>query len=444
MVKRYLTILIILTNTVLFGEIISEGIGLRYTKFASSLKKQGYYINLDYENLFLRSKDSTMADYFNRTSLSFDYGLLENLDMHFAIPYSSFFKPSKAGFNDLTLGLKYSLAQKNLGLTHALSLALIIPSGRNNYLFSYKRKVFDGTYLLDYRKEDLGLHFNLGLTLNDHFKVDNEYDSGFYYRLGFDYLFYNYQKKNFRTLFEFETLHSMHEYPDHIKGSIFGGFKADIYQGLAGKMGYIKELYDSDYQGFMLNLSYSHQGFMVKETKKLFENYRNPLKIGVIQLENDDTLKIREKVTDKLVAHLKDIDSLKISDLDYQKFYQMEAKDSLLTAFYQKNNLILYGKINSQKFKQSSAFYLPPLISLPEMNYEVKATIFIYDSKKNKLVYHEDIEGRESILGSASFLTFERFDELWILNSIEKRELMRKAKINLAKNLLKKITNKTK
>lgn len=447
---RAAIILLFIVSLTLFAENISKGIGIYQLEYAKGLQKTGFASTLESEYLYESDKskdtDSLLTIVWNRLKLN--YGINDYCDFQFSIPYGSYLRDGASlyGFGDTYFALKFNYALYRRSLNFALKAGVTIPTGkRDSDLILYRyltisKKGYDLTFLFDYIKGPFSLHGNLGYFTRDDFKVlPTVRVMNFNYAIGVNYKLIDRLNWNLWLKWEFYTKHSIDNDFKDVAGSQYFGIQTDIGGNFGFNLGCTKELYNSRLIGYRLGLDYSLNGVPTKKPKRLFERYGIPLKIGLVEFDNENIRKTRKKVSKDLDAFLRRINAYNITTYDKSNSNNLtDADKKHLVSEMQRKNMTLgiYGEIISAKYIRDYRFKIPGIIKQPRLNYEIKARVIVVDIATGTILYDKITNGRGSMIDDIKLLDLFSKDNLTFPGITEEVKMKREARENLVKKLI--------
>lgn len=436
MIKKITILLFLSSYLILSAEIISGGTGIQKLIFARSVERAGVYLGLNGQAVFSDSSDTDIRSKFN-----LHYGVETGFDVIFDVPIRRFEKDtlSYTGFGDISLGVKYNFGFENSKFKNSILAKVSLPTGyqpeEKEYknIFTTGKKSFELGYLFDYGVDELSIHGNFSFETLDNFKLDAKEDMSINYAIGVKYRPLTFYDRSFWLKWEFETTNYLFEYPDYIRGSNYLGAATDIYRGLSANVAWISDLYDEKSDRIELGFSYSMKGSKRIREKKLLEQYDDIVKVGIIEFENENINKTYDKVSDKLYENFQKIDNVKISTPttgDISLFENREKNIANLNRLGK--DIIIQGRIIRSEFVRSSRFYLPLLINIPQIGYEIEVEVMVVDANQNRVMYRDVLSAEETLAGGVQLFRYSKDDKKYHLTASEEYELVRKCVDKLA------------
>jgi len=313
----------------------------------------------------------------------------------------------------------------------------------NEYIdkrFSYRKKGYEVMGLADYSKDYFSIHANLGFFSLDNFEIESKEDMSFTYRLGAKYRLLNKFDRNFWLKWEFETSHAMLDYPEHIEGSNYLGFSADVWRELSLEAGVVSELYQRKGLGFRVGLSYSGRGSTRVREKKIFEKYGDSLRVGLIEFENENAAKTYAKISSEIASKCLQADNISIIN------YTMGTDDlfggGLESLRRYGDNLVLTGRVVKSGFERDSYFFLPGIVNLPKISYVISVEVTVVDIKNKRKIFAEIVTEEQSFSQGLQLFRLRRDDKKHYLSASEEYKLIRDCRKGIAAKILRQLSSR--
>ena len=455
--NKYLILLLItlINASSIYGEIISEGSSIRELFYAKNLDRTGFEAKYSFEFLSDNGKDSTL--YLNNHYLNFTYGFIDGFNFILKVPfYNRYYKDtnrSQSGLGDTFIALKYNFDNsKYSSFEHSLITSITLPTGNdeaNGHFepssLSLQKKEYQVMYLADYKKDSFSIHANFSFRTLDNFHLEKDGDMYFSYKFGAIYKIIPILDNNLWVKWEFVTNHSLYSdklNPRAIDGSQYLALAQNLPYGLTFEAGIISELYKSDALGLRVGLAYSARGNKKEREKKLFEQYGEKINLGLIEFINEDTTKTLRKVSSIVKENcLKSNNILLNYYKNYSNFNLFEEFENRFNTVF-KDSLILQGKIVKSGFERGSSFFIPLLINIPKLSYSIDVEILVYDTNNNEMIFNEIISDEASIGQGVKFFNLNSDKKKWFLSASEELKLQRECVDNIAKKILRNLSNK--
>lgn len=448
--KSYLIAIIFLTS-ILYGEIISEGLGINRLVFAKGVEKGGLIFSMsgiagDVKNFESDSLDMT-------GEVKFSYGVNRNFDIGMEIPFSqinSMDSISYSGFGDIGLWCKYNFDFDIEDFDQSIFARLYVPTGysdpEDNIIrsrFTRDKKVYELGYMLDWGNSDVSAHLNTIFSTLDDFQNDVPSKMAFKYAVGLKYKLLEFLRNKIYVKWEFETTNWLYDFPNYIDGSTYAGISTDLFWGFGLEAGYYSDLYEKSDGYLKGTLIYSVRGSKTERPKKLLEKYSSDVKIDVIEFINENSDKTVKTITEEVADQLSSLDPINFRVLDIPDISLYKNRKAVAEMLKMQNrDLAIHGRIISSKPTVESSFWIPYIMDVPKKGYEIEMEFMVVDIQSGEVVHQNKIKNFEGSDAETVYFRYQA-DPVKIQSSeIELNESIEKCRRGLAEKLLKEISGR--
>ena len=451
-----LLLIILLVSNLLYGEIISEGSSIRELYYAKNLDRTGFESSYSFE--YLKNKQNSTL-YSNNHFINFTYGFIDGFNFILKVPfYKRYYneKISQSGLGDTFIALKYNINNSDFSsFEHSFITSISLPTGNDeensnfSSTLSLKKKEYQIMYLMDYKKDYFSIHTNIAFSTLDNFQLEKHGDMHFSYKFGAIYKLYTILENNLWIKWEFITNHSLYSdenNPREIEGSQYLALSQNLPFGLSFEAGVISELYKSDALGFRVGLSYSAKGDKLEREKKLFEKYGENINLGLIEFLNEDTTKTLGTVSSVVKEDCIKANGILLNYYNKEQFNLFKNYNKINNTenggVTFQDSLIMQGKIVKSGFERSSFFFIPLFINFPKISYNIDIEVLVYDTNKNKVIFHKTVSDEASIGQGVKFFNLNKDRKNYFLSASEEMKLQKECTNRIAKKVLKNLSSK--
>ncbi|PIE77732.1 MAG: hypothetical protein CSA15_11455 [Candidatus Delongbacteria bacterium] len=451
MIKVATIYTILFLSLTVFGENISDGVGIDKLKFARSVNKRGFFANYSFDIGDIKKFNKDSITYKN--SFGFAYGITDGVDVDVNIPFINLLRRpynTYSGFGDISIGIKYNLNTIGYSVNSSFYGNLTLPTGYSQIdssnikrVFTIGKKGYEVGFLMDWGKDLFSVHFNLAYFTKDNFVNDNLYDMGFNYSIGAKYRVLNYFDRNLFAKWSFSTTHWLYNFPEYIDGSTYVGLSSDIYSGFNLEIGYRSQLYDKSDGSLFLTLSYSDFGLKRESVVKPIDRYEPKVKLDLIEFEDESSLKTLGKVTESVKSKLDLLDEIEYRVLALDTITLFDNRESGLEVLKKEGrDIVIQGRVNYAGKVKGSFLWIPFIIDMPRVGYKIVVDFMAVDIETGEVLYTNTIEEVEYINNPAVFLRYEAKSSANRISLIEEKGLIERVKRDISTTMLREIYSK--